>query len=135
MVVLCLAVALGGCTGVGAPASKSVVASKPVGAAKPRPTPAAPAKFTLPSLDEFNDMSAPDVVAALGPPDFRRVEPPAEVWQYRGAECVIDLFLYRIRGELRVENEDSRNRDPAGSNQRCRNGREVLRGRMAANLP
>ena len=30
----------------------------------------------------------------LGAPDLRRREPPAEVWQYRGETCVLDLFLY-----------------------------------------
>ncbi len=30
----------------------------------------------------------------LGPPDFRREDNPAEIWQYRSAACVLDLFLY-----------------------------------------
>ena len=32
--------------------------------------------------------------ALLGRPALRRVEPPAEVWQYRGERCVLDVFLY-----------------------------------------
>lgn len=30
----------------------------------------------------------------LGRPALVRAEPPAEVWQYAGAECVLHLFLY-----------------------------------------
>jgi hypothetical protein len=123
---LCLLVALGGCGGTEPLTTKSV-------AARPQPAPAAPAGFLLPTLGEFKGMGPPDLIAALGPPDFRRVEPPAEVWQYRGVECVIDFFLYRVRGALRVEREDARNRDPLQGNGACRNGSEVLRGRMAAN--
>jgi hypothetical protein len=38
---------------------------------------------------------APSQVAALyGQPDFRRNDPPAEVWQYRSADCVLDLYFY-----------------------------------------
>jgi hypothetical protein len=38
---------------------------------------------------------APSQVAALyGQPDFRRNDPPAEVWQYRSADCVVDLYFY-----------------------------------------
>ena len=30
----------------------------------------------------------------LGPPSLLRTETPAEVWQYRAADCVLDIFLY-----------------------------------------
>ena len=30
----------------------------------------------------------------LGRPALVRAEPPAEIWQYTGAECVLHLFLY-----------------------------------------
>jgi len=42
---------------------------------------------------------APSQVAALyGQPDFRRNDPPAEVWQYRSADCVLDLYFYSGEG-------------------------------------
>jgi hypothetical protein len=42
---------------------------------------------------------APSQVAALyGQPDFRRNDPPAEVWQYRSADCVLDLYFYSGAG-------------------------------------
>lgn len=31
---------------------------------------------------------------ALGKPQMVRSEPPAEVWQYGGADCVVDFYLY-----------------------------------------
>jgi hypothetical protein len=34
----------------------------------------------------------------LGAPELRRREPPAEVWQYRTASCILDLFLYAKSG-------------------------------------
>ncbi len=34
------------------------------------------------------------LAALLGDPELRRQEPPAEVWQYRNAACVLDIFFY-----------------------------------------
>jgi hypothetical protein len=34
------------------------------------------------------------VTRLLGKPDMERIEQPALIWQYRGAECVVDLFFY-----------------------------------------
>ena len=34
------------------------------------------------------------ITALLGPPHYRRNEPPARVLQYAGRACVLDLFLY-----------------------------------------
>ncbi|WP_119460480.1 hypothetical protein [Rhodospirillaceae bacterium SYSU D60014] len=34
----------------------------------------------------------------LGEPALVRRDAPAEIWQYRGADCVLDLFLYREAG-------------------------------------
>lgn len=44
--------------------------------------------------DRFEGLAAADVIAALGDPSFRRRESPAEVWQYYGPGCILDLFLY-----------------------------------------
>jgi len=55
-------------------------------------------------------LSAAQVVALLGEPDFRRDEPPAELWQYRGVDCVLDLFLYRGTGGIRVLYSETRER-------------------------
>ncbi len=42
----------------------------------------------------FEGLEGKDVLAALGDPNFRRRESPAEVWQYYGPGCILDLFLY-----------------------------------------
>ncbi|MBT7757855.1 MAG: hypothetical protein HN732_11050 [Rhodospirillaceae bacterium] len=35
----------------------------------------------------------------LGEPTLRRSEPPAEVWQYSAAQCVLHVFLYSDAAE------------------------------------
>jgi hypothetical protein len=47
-------------------------------------------------------LSGEAVIALYGEPDFRRTDPPAALWQYRGADCVLDLFLYPEAGAYRV---------------------------------
>lgn len=84
-------------------------------AAPPPPTAAslgpsaAPAPRLLPP-PKLTGLSAAEVVALLGEPDFRRAEPPAELWQYRSADCVLDLFLYGGSAGFRVAYSDTRER-------------------------
>ncbi len=59
-------------------------------------------------IASLENLSAPELVARLGPPDFRRQDPPAELWQYRGATCVLDLFLYPDGPALKVARAQSR---------------------------
>lgn len=47
-----------------------------------------------PDFGKLNGLSGADITRLLGEPDFRRQEPPALVWQYRAADCVLDLVLY-----------------------------------------
>ena len=59
--------------------------------------PAPPVARTEPIDDnpgQVMGLDTPAVDALLGRPRLRRVENPAEVWQYAGANCVMDLFLY-----------------------------------------
>jgi hypothetical protein len=65
----------------------------------------------LPDFQKLAGMSAADLERQLGEPDFRRSEPPAEVWQYRGESCVLDLFLYRDGTQYRVVYAETRDRD------------------------
>jgi hypothetical protein len=51
-----------------------------------------------------------DLVSLLGAPDFVRRDPPAEIWQYRGVDCVLDLFLYPEAGEVQVVHAETRDR-------------------------
>ncbi len=39
-------------------------------------------------------MNTAQVRALLGNPNFRRRDAPAEIWEYRGHACTLDLFLY-----------------------------------------
>ena len=48
----------------------------------------------------------------LGPPQFRRRDPPARLLRYRGPICLLDLFLYPAAGgEHRVTHVEARSRD------------------------
>jgi hypothetical protein len=71
------------------------------------PVAAAAGPIAMPSL---TGLSAEQVVALLGEPDFRRAEPPAELWQYRGADCVLDIFLYDGAGGFHVVRSETRQR-------------------------
>ncbi len=63
---------------------------------------------------------AGDVVAKLGDPSFRRREAPAEIWQYFGPGCVLDLFLYEDKGAQRVTHAELRSRNlNAGAQAAC----------------
>lgn len=65
----------------------------------------------------------------LGEPNLMRRENPAQVWQYRGATCVLDLVLYSEAGSDRVTYVEARDRAGAGSETRaCLNA--LLRARL-----
>ena len=92
---------------VQAPPATQEVASEPTQAQETQPleqlahTPPAP---TYPEIDTLKGLASANVEDLLGAPHFRRRDNPAELWQYRGADCVIDLFLYPGNGaRLTVE--------------------------------
>lgn len=66
------------------PAAEAEVAAAPL--AVPRPPAEGPARL--------NGLTATQVRSLLGQPVFRRRDAPAEIWQYRGRACMLDLFLY-----------------------------------------
>ena len=51
-----------------------------------------------------------EVTALLGEPGFSRRDGPAELWQYRGESCVLDLFLHKDGPALRVTHVEVRGR-------------------------
>lgn len=57
-----------------------------------------PAVASLPPVDDdpqqFIGLSGLDVSHRLGAPALVRRDGPAEVWQYRGPNCLFDIFLY-----------------------------------------
>jgi hypothetical protein len=70
-----------------------------------------PAIFA-PDLNRLHGLSADDLRTMLGRPDFRRRDAAAEIWQYRGSDCILDLFLYRETGGYRVSYAETRDADP-----------------------
>jgi hypothetical protein len=81
----------------------------PVPPTPPSPLAAAPAP--LPPLPtDLTGMAAAEVVALLGSPDFRRGEPPGELWQYRRPDCVLDVFLYADKRGAHVVHTETRPR-------------------------
>jgi hypothetical protein len=55
-----------------------------------------------PEIEDLRGLEPADVVSLLGPPDLRRDEPPAKLWQYRAAGCVLNLFFYSETGRYRL---------------------------------
>jgi hypothetical protein len=84
-----------------------------------------------PKLARFHNMRAGEVEALVGEPDFRRVEPPAELWQYRSAHCVVDFYLYGQGDAMHVIDADARGRDPKRAED-CSDGSQVLKDRLRA---
>ncbi|MCH7710063.1 MAG: hypothetical protein IH903_00340 [Proteobacteria bacterium] len=56
----------------------------------------------------------------LGKPHFRRRDVPAEIWQYRHPECILDVFLYQSGDDYRVLHFEMRQgKAEAASRTRC----------------
>lgn len=85
-------------------------AAEPPTPPEPVPVPAEPAAARIPELPVLTGMGPAELVALLGEPDFRRREPPAELWQYRSADCVLDVFLYGDTGRYHVVRSETRDR-------------------------
>ncbi|WP_404381904.1 hypothetical protein [Caenispirillum salinarum] len=68
--------------------------SENVAVLPPRPLPTAEDIAAAPDPLSLKGEAADAVRAALGPATLLRREPPAQVWQYRGRTCVLDVVLY-----------------------------------------
>lgn len=55
-------------------------------------------------------LTGAEVADLLGRPGFVRRDAPAEIWQYRGGDCVLDVFLYTEPGGARVQHVELRAR-------------------------
>lgn len=112
---------LGACSA--APEPPQPAAALPVTAL---PAAAPPALLTRPDAATLTGLSAAEVVALFGEPDFRRPEPPAELWQYRSADCVLDVFLYSDAAGVHVIHSEARDRSLVQSGTgRCSGGAEA----------
>ena len=85
-----LPLALLGCEGI-----------KPKGGFEKVRTPAAIASLRTPT--ELVGLKKEGVQDLLGDPQLIRRDGPAEVWQYTANACILDLFLYEIGENYRVE--------------------------------
>lgn len=67
-----------------------------------------------PAIKDLAGLKPADVISILGEPDLRRDEPPAELWQYRAADCVLNLFFYSEAGSYRLAHVEAWQRTLAG---------------------
>ena len=67
-----------------------------------------------PDIKDLAGLKPADVLSMLGQPDLRRNEPPAELWQYRAADCVLNLFFYSDAGDYRLAHAEAWQRTLAG---------------------
>ena len=65
-------------------------------------------------IKDLAGLQPADVVSILGSPDLRRDEPPAELWQYRAADCVLNLFFYSEAGGYRLAHAEAWQRTLSG---------------------
>ena len=107
VIILSVGLAMSACVAPKAPETP-VVSSIPETGSGIRPT-----DLPFSQIETLRNLSASAVLARLGPPDFTRQDPPAEFWQYRGATCVLDLFLYPDAGTLKVNHTQTRGRHGA----------------------
>jgi hypothetical protein len=99
--------------------------------ANPQLTPI-PAAARILGLNELTGLRPSDVVAILGQPDLQRDEPPAELWQYRAPDCILNLFFYRERDGYRLSRAETWQRDLANSAAptRCHDENAPVRARI-----
>lgn len=71
--------------------------------------------FSLTEMASLTRMSDRQLTQRLGAPDFTRHDAPAEIWQYRSASCVLDVFLYPEDGGLKVVHATTRDRAKLGT--------------------
>lgn len=90
------------------------------------PAPSAPPAGPDPTPAQLVGLDAGQLDRLLGPPDFKRSDGPAEIRQYRDANCVLDVFLYAdaAAGKYRVTHVEGRDRAVAGGDATpaCLNG-------------
>jgi hypothetical protein len=109
VVAVAVTLLLAACSGPGVGTGQTAsVAAAPAAIAAPvakRPL------LDVAQLASLKTLSTQALVARLGEPDFTRRDPPAEIWQYRGSTCVLDVFLYPEEGEMKVLLAATRDRD------------------------
>jgi hypothetical protein len=116
-----------------APSGAPSRASAPAALLTPTPV-SAVAPLRIPSLRELTGLRPPEIIAMLGQPELKRDESPAQLWQYRTADCVLNLFFYRDPSGYRLMRAESWARDFAASATptRCRDANAPAAAHLAA---
>lgn len=105
-------------------------------ATQPDSAAAATEQAALPPEPEIDDdpdrligLDPGALFALLGQPELIRRESPAQVWQYRGVDCVFDVILYQEAESTRVTYVEARDGKGSRSEPRlCLN--QLLRARL-----
>lgn len=114
-------------------------ASQTTGESAPVQESAVPKAPALPEIDDDPEqlitMTRDDLNGLLGQPDLVRRESPAEIWQYRGKSCVLDVFLYNKEGQpdspFKVVYSEARDLEAQNTDQRaCLN--ELMRAQLTS---
>jgi len=116
LTVLALAapLALGACVADGGGAASGGLAGSSAGGLLASRTP------STSSAGDLVGKSESEIRSALGAPAFRRTDGPAQVWQYRGSACLLDVFLYQEGGGFKVKHAELRRRGGTGlTDQAC----------------
>ncbi len=103
--------ALGACQ-TGGQAHLAKVAPLPASAkARAEPIPVTPTLTKLWGPAELLGKNPERLTAILGPPDFKRQDPPAQLWRYAAPRCILDFYLYLLEdGKVSVTHLEARAR-------------------------
>jgi hypothetical protein len=110
--VIAIAGALSACAAPGSSATSTTAAAL-----------SSAAPDIAPDLNKLAGLKPAEVLSMLGKPDLKRTEPPAELWQYRAADCVLNLFFYDEAGGYRLTHIEAWQRSLASGGSapaRCR---------------
>jgi hypothetical protein len=97
LLLLACTVALSGCMQQQAAAPAASLAAAPAPAATP-----APAEAALPPPEQLIGADRDTIADRLGKPEFLMRAQASEIWQYRAKGCVLDVYLYEDKGDMRV---------------------------------
>lgn len=107
----------------------ALLAPPPASAPAPRQTAAKTGDVDV-RPEQLLGLDAEQLTTLLGGADFTRTDGPAEIRQFRGSDCVVDVFLYQepAAGRYRVAHVETRDRGLVGTAERpCVTG--LLRAR------
>jgi hypothetical protein len=82
-----------------------------------------------PTLDSLPGLRGAELTSLMGTPQFRHRDGKAEIWQYRGAACILDVFLYADGNDLRVRYVEARER---GGDPKAKDGDSARQARICA---